>query len=328
MKIKGTFIKDTYAEAFKMVATRFIVTASDSDWLKAAVTSATGFATSVIGCKCEAGLECELSLKDSPDGRPAASLLLFSMGPKGMAQRLLERIGQCIMTCPSTACFDGLGKGSPLPIGAKLRYFGDGYQISKLLADGRRVWRVPVMEGEFLVDETFYCQPAVGGGNFLILGVDDEITRMAAKRAVKAMLKVPGIILPFPGGVVRSGSKVGSRYAALMASTNDAYCPSLKALNPDTQLPAKVQCVLEIVVNGMDLQAVERAMRIGINAACGRGIAQIGAGNYGGKLGQYHIHLQPLLQTPARKIPSKTPSKAARAATANKSPRAARASAR
>lgn len=294
MRINSTEIVDTFAEAFAMRAARVIITADTDHWAGAAARSMTGFATSVIGCKCEAAVERNIPPADTPDGRPGVSVLLFAFDAEGVGARLVERIGQCVMTCPTTACFNGLDGPDSVVVGGKLRFFGDGHQIAKLL-DGRRFWRVPVMDGEFLVENKFGVQPAVGGGNILILGDGVESALRAATAAVAAMREVPGVILPFPDGVVRSGSKVGSRYKGLVASTNEAYCPTLVGAAPATALPAGVGCVLEIVIDGLDVKAVEEATRRGIRAAAQEGILQITAGNYGGKLGQYHIHLHRLL---------------------------------
>jgi formylmethanofuran--tetrahydromethanopterin N-formyltransferase len=299
MRLHHTEIVDTYAEAFQMWAARIVITADSPKWALAAGRSMTGFATSVIGCKCEAGIERALAAEETPDGRPGVSVLLFAFDPTGLGERLVERIGQCVMTCPTTACFNGLEEAEKsVPVGAKLRYFGDGYQIAKRLA-GRRYWRVPVMDGEFLVDDRFAVQPAVGGGNLLILGADRSTTLAAAEAAVAAMRGVPGVILPFPDGVVRSGSKVGSRYKALVASTNDAYCPTLRGIAPDTQVPEGIGAVVEIVIDGLDLAAVEAASRLGLHAAAENGAVQISAGNYGGNLGKFKIHLKDLLEAGA-----------------------------
>jgi len=295
MHINSTEIVDTFAEAFAMRAARVIITADTDHWVTTAAQSMTGFATSVIGCKCEAAIERRIPPADTPDGRPGASVLLFAFDADGVGKRLVERIGQCVMTCPTTACFNGLDAQETVVVGGKLRFFGDGHQIAKRLA-GRRFWRVPVMDGEFLVEDRFGVQPAVGGGNILILGDTVETALEAATAAVAAMREVPDVILPFPDGVVRSGSKVGSRYKALAASTNEAYCPTLSGAVPSTVLPAGVGCVLEIVIDGLDLNAVEEATRCGIRAAARNGILQITAGNYGGKLGQYQIHLHRALK--------------------------------
>lgn len=291
LNINGVEIEDTFAEGFKMWGTRVIITAKNRKWALEAATKMTGFATSVIGCKCEAGIESEVT--DTPDGRPGFSVLLFTPSKDDLPKRLMERIGQTVMTCPTTACFNGLTSDTTLSIGGQLRYFGDGYQASKVI-DGRRFWRIPVMEGEFLIEEKFGMQRSVGGGNFLILGENGDVTLEATERAVEAMQKVRGVVLPFPGGIVRSGSKTRSRYKFLIASTNDAYCPTLRG-NVNSALPEGVNCVLEIVIDGLDLPSVEESTRVGIRAACIPGIRRISAGNYGGTLGQFQIHLHKVL---------------------------------
>ena len=275
-----------------MWGARVIVTAATKQWCQAAAQSMTGFATSVIGCKCEAGIEGYLSPDQTPDRRPGVSILLFAMDKASVGKRLLERIGQCVMTCPTTACFNGLDGDEIVQVGSLLRYFGDGFQGSKKLAE-RRFWRIPVMDGEFTVEESFAVQQAVGGGNIIILGTNEKKTLAAAGAATRAMRAIKDIILPFPNGVVRSGSKVGSRYKTLPASTNEAYCPTLKAVT-DSSLPADVNCALEIVIDGLTETAVRQAMAAGIQAAAKPGIRQITAGNYGGNLGQYKINLHEL----------------------------------
>jgi formylmethanofuran--tetrahydromethanopterin N-formyltransferase len=227
-------------------------------------------------------------------------VLLFATSADGLGKRLVEHVGQCVMTCPTTACYNALPGENTVVVGGSLRYFGDGFQASKLL-NGRRFWRVPVMDGEFVVEDRFAVQPAVGGGNLLLLGEDLAPTLAAAEAAVDAMRQVPGVILPFPDGVVRSGSKVGSRYKSVIASTNDAYCPTLRAVVAEgSQVPAEVSCVLEIVIDGLDLAAVEDAMRRGLAAAPRPGLRRITAGNYGGSLGQYKIPLRSLLASEPR----------------------------
>ncbi len=294
MRLQATEVIDTFAEAFEMWAARVIITAHSPQWALAAAQSMTGFATSVIGCKCEAGIECEVQSDDTPDKRPGMSVLLFATSAESVGKRLLERVGQCVMTCPTTACFNGLEATESVVVGGKLRYFGDGYQISKVL-NGKRYWRVPVMEGEFVVEDRFGIQRAIGGGNLLILGKDIPTTLRAAEASVAAMRGVRGIIVPFPDGIVRSGSKPGSRYKGLLASTNEAYCPMLRAFASHTQIGPEIGCCLEIVIDGLDLLAVEEAMRRGIKAAAEQGALQVSAGNYGGTLGQYQIELHRLL---------------------------------
>lgn len=299
MKLFDTEIVDTYAEAFKMWAARLIITAESEEWALEAAHSATGFATSIIGCKCEAGIEATLPADQTLDGRPGVSVLLFATDAEGLGKRLVERVGQSVMTCPTTACYDGLygeseGQLGSAVVGGQLRFFGDGYQIAKRLGE-RRLWRIPVMDGEFLVDDVFTLKRAVGGGNLLILGRNTATTLPATQAAARAMRELPGVILPFPGGIVRSGSKAGSRYKFLFASTNDAYCPTLRGFAPTTAVPEEAGCVYEIVIDGIDMPAVEAAMRRGMQVAAEQGALQISAGNYGGRLGQYKIHLHGLL---------------------------------
>jgi formylmethanofuran--tetrahydromethanopterin N-formyltransferase len=294
MHINGVEIEDTFAEAFKMWGARLIITAANRKWAHIAAQNATGFATSVIACGAEAGVEKDLAPAETPDGRPGVSVLVFTMGPKGMKEQLMNRVGQSIMTCATTACFDGLEEGEKShAIGGQLRYFGDGYQISKRL-EGRRLWRIPVMEGEFVVDESFNLQRAIGGGNFLILGEDGPSALEAAEAAVEAIRAVDGVVTPFPGGVVRSGSKTWSKYSFLRASTNSAYCPMLKG-QVESALPAEVNSVLEIVIDGLSEEAIAQATRVGVQAACRPGVLRISAGNYGGTLGQYQFHLRKLV---------------------------------
>jgi formylmethanofuran--tetrahydromethanopterin N-formyltransferase len=294
----GVRIVDTFAEAFDMRAARVIITAATPAWARTAAQSMAGFATSVIGCKVEAGIEAELLPGETSDGRPGVSVLLFAFNAEGLASRLVDRVGQTVLTCPTTACFDGLPDASErVTVGGVLRHFGDRLQSSKFL-DGRRFWRIPVMEGEFLVEEAFGVQDAIGGGNFLILGSDPGAVLAAAEAAVEAMRKVRGAILPFPGGIVRSGSKVGAkRYKNMVASTNEAYCPTVRGrVGVASALPDGVNSALEIVVDGLDRPAIERALGVGIKAACRPGVIEISAGNYGGRLGKHHFGLHELLQ--------------------------------
>jgi formylmethanofuran--tetrahydromethanopterin N-formyltransferase len=298
MKIRSVLIEDTFAEAFTMRVARVVVTARSPRWVRAAALKLTGFATSVIGCKVEGGIERDLSPGETPDGRPGVSVLLMTMGKEDLPKRLIERIGQTVLTCPTTACYDGLPDAPDrIGVGSALRFFGDGFQASKVIG-GQRFWRIPVMEGEFLVQEKFGMIKGVGGGNFLILARSADAALKAAEAAADALESHEGVILPFPGGVVRSGSKVGSRrIKSMIASTNDAFCPTLRAVT-QTALPEEVNSVLEIVINGTDAPAVSAAMRAGIDAACSDGVVAISAGNYGGKLGPHHFHLRQIMGNP------------------------------
>lgn len=293
VQINNVTIEDTFAEAFEMWAGRVIITAANEPWAMTAAQVATGFATSIIACGCEAGIGGVLPREQTPDGRPGVQVLFFTMSAKDMEKVLLNRIGQCIMTSPTSACYNGLQSDTKVKVGSKLRYFGDGYQGSKLLV-GRRLWRIPVMDGEFLIEESFGMQKAIGGGNFLILAENQPASLAGAEAAVKAMRDVEGVVMPFPGGMVRCGSKVGSRYKGQGVSTNTAYCPTIRS-QVQSALPDGVNSVLEIVIDGLDEEAVREATRRGILAACRSGVVSISAGNYGGKLGRYHFHLHEIL---------------------------------
>jgi formylmethanofuran--tetrahydromethanopterin N-formyltransferase len=298
LHLHGTLIEDTYAEAFRMWASRVIVTAADERWLRTAAQVVTGYATSVIACDTEAGVERWLPRAETLDDRPGVALLFFALSVEGLTTAVPKRVGQCLMTCPTTAVYDGLPEVSDrVPVGQQLRYFGDGRQKSKRIA-GRRYWRIPIMAGEFLCEEAVGAVKAVAGGNFLIQGVDQHSALRAAERAVAALESMPDVITPFPGGVVASGSRVGSRYPGLRVSSNHEFCPTLRSQSSTLVHPG-VGCVLEIVINGLSEEAVRRAMREGIAAACGSGVVAISAGNYGGKLGKFHFPLRPLFQKEA-----------------------------
>lgn len=293
-EFQGVPIEDTFAEAFPMVAARAIITADTAAWAEVAARTMTGYATSVIACDAEAGIERMLDPAETPDGRPGASVLVFGFGRGGVEKALANRVGQCVMTCPTTACYNGLPLGEKnVAVGGALRYFGDGWQISKRLA-GRRYWRIPVMDGEFTCEETFGTVRGVAGGNLILLATDGQAALRAAESAVAALRETPDVILPFPGGVVRSGSKVGSKYRALRASSNTAYCPTLRGV-VETAMPPDAHCAYEIVIDGLSLEAVERATAIAVRAACRPGVVGISAGNYGGKLGPHHIRLRDVL---------------------------------
>ncbi len=297
MNINGVHIDDTFAEAFGMKATRVLVTAQNLKWAYHAANATTGFATSVIACGCEAAVERKLDPSETPDGRPGASMLFFAVSGKELAKQIERRVGQCVLTSPTSAAFAGIDEGEPIALGKNLRFFGDGFQLSKLI-DGKRYWRVPVMDGEFLVQETTGMVKAVGGGNFLILADTQPQALAACEAAIEAMRKVPNVIMPFPGGVVRSGSKVGSKYKALMASTNDAFCPTIRGITK-SELAEGIESVMEIVIDGLTDADIRVAMRAGIAAACelgaANGIRRISAGNYGGKLGQFHFKLREIM---------------------------------
>jgi formylmethanofuran--tetrahydromethanopterin N-formyltransferase len=298
MKVNGIAIDDTFAEAFGMAGTGVIITADTMKWARQAAVTMSGFGTSVIGAGAEVGIDRELKPEETPDGRPGVRVLLFGFSPEAASAQLKNRVGQCVLTSPGSACYAGVESDKRIGLGQGPRFFGDGFQTAKRLGK-KRFWRVPVMDGEFVIEETTgVVTDAVGGGNLIILGNDRAGLLTTAEAAVDAIGGVPDVITPFPGGIVRSGSKVGSKYKGAVASTNDAFCPTLRGrvkseLSPDTV------AVLEIVIDGLTSKSVADAMRVGlkavINIGAAKGVTRVTAGNYGGKLGQHHYKLRELL---------------------------------
>jgi formylmethanofuran--tetrahydromethanopterin N-formyltransferase len=295
-EINGVPVADTFAEAFPITATRLMITAEAEHWAQTAAAVFCGNATSVIACDIEAAVERSLNVCETPDARPGISVLAFAFSREGLGKAVAARVGQCVLTCPTTACYNGISdcaKEKQIVVGGQLRYFGDGFQTSKRILD-RRLWRIPVMDGEFTCEDRFGTVKGVAGGNLILCGKSQAAALAGAEAAVAAMRLVPEIIMPFPGGIVRSGSKVGSRYKKLKASTNDAYCPTLVPLTKSA-LPAGTAAVYEIVIDGLSAESVQAAMQAGLRAAtkCA-GLTLITAGNYGGKLGPHQFRLRDL----------------------------------
>ena len=298
MKINGITVDDTFAEAFGMSGTGIIITADSMKWARQAAVTMSGFGTSVIGAGAEVGIDRELRPDETPDGRPGVRVLLFGFTPESAASQLKTRVGQCVLTSPGSACYAGVEAEKRIGLGQGPRFFGDGFQTSKRLGD-KRYWRVPVMDGEFVIEETTgIVTDAVGGGNLIVLGNDRAGLLSTAEAAVESISHVNDVITPFPGGIVRSGSKVGSKYKGAIASTNDAFCPTLRGrvkseVGPDTV------AVLEIVIDGLTSKSVSNAMKAGlrtiVDMGAGKGVTRVTAGNYGGKLGQHHYYLRELL---------------------------------
>lgn len=300
MQLGSTVIEDTFAEAFRLRYASLVVTAHDAHWLSAGLAAFCGYGTSVIGCDAEVGVETLLSAEQSPDGRPCGRVLAFAFTETAVATAVANRAAQCLLTCPTVSIFDGMPEAADrVPLGDHVRHFGDGFEKTKVI-DGRRFWRVPVMDGECVMEDTIGVSKGVGGGNFILQSMTLEGALAAARRGVDAIAATVGTITPFPGGVVRSGSKVGSRSGRLKATTNEAFCPSLRGrpMEPQTggvELVEGAAAALEIVIDGMDEEAVARAMAEGIRAAVGSDIPAISAGNYGGKLGKFHFRLHEVL---------------------------------
>lgn len=291
-------IDDTFAEAFSMTATRLLITALDPELALIASEAFCGNASSVIGCDAEAGIEKILDPQDTPDGRPGVAVLVFAFNRQSLEKAVAARVGQNVLTCPTTACYSGMtnvAKDKRIKLGALLRFFGDGYQFSKKLGD-RRFWRLPVMDGEFLCEDVAGTMKAIGGGNLIVSGRSQLQTLRAVRAAVAQINLLDEVILPFPAGIVRSGSKVGSKYKQLKASTNHEWCPSLRG-QAHSELTEGENAVYEIVIDGLSVAAVAHAMQVAIDAICEvEGVLRISAGNYGGKLGPHHFHLRRLAE--------------------------------
>jgi len=294
---EGVEVEDTFAEMFEMWVGRVLITAENDKWARIAAEVATGFASSIIGSPAEAGIERLLPTNETPDGRAGALIQIYHRTRSDLKRQMVARIGQCVMTCPTTAAFNALeGTARKLKVGRSLRFFGDGFQKLDEIY-GRKVWRIPVMEGEFIVEDKFGVKKGVAGGNFLVMAEDLKSGLAAAEAAVEAIRgNIRGVILPFPGGICRSGSKVGSLKYKIPASTNHLYCPTLRDIEPESKVPEGVKTIYEVVINGLGLSEVKTAMAEGIRAAVKvPGVIRISAGNYGGKLGQHKLYLRELL---------------------------------
>jgi formylmethanofuran--tetrahydromethanopterin N-formyltransferase len=291
-------VVDTFAEMFPMWAGRVLITADSEKWALTAATVATGLATSVIMSPAEAGIEGTVPSDKTPDNRAGVLIQIYNHNRFQLKNQMILRIGQCIMTCPTASAFDAMSNAKrKLKVGRSLRLFGDGFQ-RKGLVGNRKVWRIPVMEGDFVVEDAFGAAEAIAGGMVMILAKDKPSGLKAAEEAVNAIkTKASEVILPFPGGICRSGSKTGSLKYKLKASTNHSFCPGLKTLVQDSHVPENVNCVYEIVINGLSAEAVKRAMGEGVRTAASvPGIIRISAGNYGGKLGPYKAFLKEVIE--------------------------------
>ncbi|SES97805.1 formylmethanofuran-tetrahydromethanopterin formyltransferase [Methanococcoides vulcani] len=297
MELNGVEIEDTFAEAFPIKMARVLITAATMRWATVAAQEATGFGTSVIGCPAEAGIEMYVDGSETPDGRPGVYIQIYTFGYKSLEGQLLERIGQCILTAPTTAVFNGLPDAEKqFDTGNKLRYFADGTESQKEVGD-RKMHVIPMMEGDFLVEDSIGGVEAIAGGNFFIFADTQMNALTAAENAVDSIQAVEGVVTPFPGGIVASGSKAGAnKYKFLKATANEKFCPSIKDKVEGSEIPADVNCVYEIVINGVDADVINEAMAAGIEAAVAvPGVKKITAGNYGGNLGPHKFNLHDLL---------------------------------
>ncbi len=299
-------VEDTYAEGFRSIYAEVLITARDRTWLNHACHAATGHASSSIFCECEAAIDCYVGPGgdesfDTPDGRPGAIVQFHVPRFKKDREKLLEkvllhRISQNVLTCPTAACFNLLDTNPYFKLGRKIALFGDGHQF-RAERYGRRVWVIPTMGGEFVLDRRFGFSDGVMGGNLWFFADSVDASLAAAERGVAALERVRGTIAPFPGGVAASGSKAGSAYSFLFASTNHPFCPTLReTLGSQSQVPPGVESIMEIIINGHDLATVSAGTQAVIEATVNTpGLVKISAGNYGGRLGKSFIYLRPEL---------------------------------
>ncbi|HEY1600074.1 MAG TPA: formylmethanofuran--tetrahydromethanopterin N-formyltransferase [Pirellulales bacterium] len=297
-------VEDTYAEAFRSIYAEVLITARDRTWLDHAVAAATGNASSTILCDCEAGLDRYVgpggdNSQPTPDGRPGA-VVQFHVPRfrkdrvEALERSLLVRISQNVLTCATTACFNLIDSDPYFKLGRKIAFFGDGHQFRDTRW-GRRIWVIPILGGEFALDRRFGYRDGLMGGNLWFMGNSVDSALAAAERASRAVAAMPGVIMPFPGGVAASGSKAGSKYSFSIASTYAEFCPTLRdRLSDKSQVPAGVQSIMEIIINGSDLSAIVRATHAAIEASVDTpGLVKISAGNYGGRLGKSFVYLHP-----------------------------------
>ncbi|MHA1804807.1 MAG: formylmethanofuran--tetrahydromethanopterin N-formyltransferase [Promethearchaeota archaeon] len=302
MELNGVEIEDTYCEAFGSFLSRIIVTAKNEKWAKIAAQVATGYGTSTIHCDAEAGFDVLIPADQTPDKRPGVALMFFVGKKEKIGNVVMNRLGQCVLTCPTTACFDGMkesldpSKVFEIKIGANLRYFGDKFEEKIEGTYDFEAWRIPVMDGEFICQSLAKVGKGIAGGNFLIIAKDQDSGLAAAEKAIEAINNVENVIAPFPGGIARSGSKVGSKYSFLNASTNDRYCPTLRTKIENSALKEGDNCVYEVILDGATEDAIKKAIKVGIEAAVTvPGVNRISAGNYGGKLGKFLYKLHEIL---------------------------------
>jgi len=297
MEINGVIIDDTYAEAFPAWVSEIIITAANRYLAHEAAEHATGFASSLIGSGAEAGIDYNLPPDRTPDGRPGCVILVAHPSKQQLKDQLVQRLAECVLTAPTTAIFNGL-PDAPEKLPIKLHYYGDGYEYRTKIKD-RNVWAIPIMGGEFITEEEIGCVKGIAGGNFFIMGIEQMATLTAAQAAIDVINGVEGAATSFPGGVTGSGSKIGSKmYKFMKASTNDAFCPTIKHKNPHSMVPEGVKAIFEIVIDGISEDKVRMAMAKGIRAACSiPGVTHISAGNYGGTLGPFKLKLHEILSS-------------------------------
>lgn len=297
-------IEDTYAEAFEGIFSRVIVTADDQKTLQKAAEDATATPSIVIG-RVEGGIERWLSEEETPDKRKGAILQFWGgINPKKplsdsvqkFETELSYRIRQDILVKPFTAIFDALPKfEEKLDMMERVGHCGDGFEWVEKRYE-REMIVVPIMVPDFLIERYIGYALGVMGANFWIMCKTKETVKKSGEKALEAISKVEEVIAPFE--VCSAGSKPETNFPWIGPTTNHPYCPSLKKrLGKESRVPESVNYIPEIVINGISMEAVKKAMKAGIEAVLNvDGVVKVSAGNYGGKLGRYKVYLRELFE--------------------------------
>lgn len=293
-KVNGVPVEDTYCETFTVRIARLLITSVNRKWAYESSMETKGLGRSATIPPFEATIEAEAKPSETPDGRHGFVIQFLDRKFEPLRNWFIVRIRKGVMPYPKTSVFDFLPAEMAEEFvgvrGTIIQTFGDGFE-EETKAFGKEVFRIPRMDGYFHIEKKFGVAKGVAGGMFLILAKSDEGALEAAEQAVEGIKTVPYVV----GKFAASGTKVGGKnYKDAIATTNDAYCPTL-AQNEGSKISGDVKCVYEVIVSGLRLGNVNRAMKIGIeNATRVDGVLKITSTNYGGTLGKGKILLRSL----------------------------------
>lgn len=322
-KIDRGKVEDTFAEAFPGLYIRLLITAErgttpedksapeiEYDELRLAAYRSTATPSIVVG-RVEAGIEKWLTKKQTPDKREGVIVQFWgrfdekedtTKQAEKFYKEMSIRIRQDVLSVPTTRVFDlsdtgeGTQKGG-IVIDAEERIgkCGGGHEwFSK--NDSKEIINIPLMMGyDFQIDRHLTCGIGVSGANIWLLCDSIEGGRKAGRKAISAINRVEGVITPFY--TCPSGS-AAEDYPPIGPPTNYLYCPTLRdKLKGLSRIPQGIKSIPEIVINGVTLAAVKKAMKASLESVVGMDeVIRVSAGNYEGKLGKYKIHLRELLK--------------------------------
>ena len=295
-------LEDTYAEAFEGVFVRVIITAEDERTLRRVAEDSASTPSIVIG-RVEGGIERFISENDTPDERKGVITQFWGGldrskpmqdSVKKFEIELSYRIRQDILVKPFTAVFNALENSTGrIDTMERIGHCGDGFEWEEDLRS-RRMINVPIMVPDFRIERYLGYSIGVMGGNFWYMCKTKKAVFEAGQRALDAIHQVDGAVTPFD--ICSAGSKPETKFPWIGPTTNEVYCPSLKSkLGDRSRVPEDVYYIPEVVINGIDLPTVTKAMKVGIESIWDISeVAKISAGNYGGKLGKYKIDLKGL----------------------------------